>query len=341
MPFMLDSVSDIILVLNEHRQIVYANRMLQETFDLEDTRIQGLRPGEALDCVHAYEPPGGCGTTVYCRTCGLAKALLPSLRGQDKVEECSIIRQDGSALEFRVRARPLILDNHRYSVFSMQDISDEKRRRALERIFYHDILNSAGLLAGYASLLDDERAMDADVLRGSLREIANRLIEEIRAQRDLAEAEAYELNTQSSTLNSVDLLTTLKSVYEGHMIAEGRRIVIAADAQSIDFSTDETLLRRVVGNMLKNALESSHNGATVTLSCALVDGYVELSVHNPGAIPAQEQSQIFRRSFSTKGTNRGLGTYSMKLLTERYLQGHVGFTSTPEHGTRFFAQVPV
>ena len=33
-------------------------------------------------------------------------------------------------------------------------------------------------------------------------------------------------------------------------------------------------------------------------------------------------------SFSTKGAGRGLGTYGMKLLTERYLNGSVSFVSS-------------
>jgi hypothetical protein len=47
--------------------------------------------------------------------------------------------------------------------------------------------------------------------------------------------------------------------------------------------------------------------------------------------------QLFQRSFSTKqGNGRGIGTYSVKLLTERYLRGTVDFVSpAPEGGTVF------
>ncbi len=50
--------------------------------------------------------------------------------------------------------------------------------------------------------------------------------------------------------------------------------------------------------------------------------------------------QMFHRSFSTKGTGRGLGTYSMKLLSERYLGGSVTFRSIPGEGTTFTARYP-
>ncbi|MFQ5559388.1 MAG: sensor histidine kinase, partial [Nitrospinota bacterium] len=53
------------------------------------------------------------------------------------------------------------------------------------------------------------------------------------------------------------------------------------------------------------------------------------------------QKQVFMRSFSTKGKNRGIGTYSMQLLSENYLQGRVYFSSSPEAGTDFVAEFPL
>ena len=68
---------------------------------------------------------------------------------------------------------------------------------------------------------------------------------------------------------------------------------------------------------------------------------VEFSVHNPNPMPRNVQLQVFQRSFSTKGSGRGLGTYSMKLLSERYLGGRVSFESNEESGTVFRARYPV
>ena len=62
--------------------------------------------------------------------------------------------------------------------------------------------------------------------------------------------------------------------------------------------------------------------------------------HNRGVMPPEVQRQVFKRSFSTKGAGRGLGTYSMRLLTERYLCGEVSFTSHPTAGTTFVAVIP-
>ncbi len=53
------------------------------------------------------------------------------------------------------------------------------------------------------------------------------------------------------------------------------------------------------------------------------------------------QLDLFKRSFSTKAPGRGWGTYSMKLLTEKYLGGKIEFTSTEEDGTTFYAKYPL
>jgi sensor histidine kinase regulating citrate/malate metabolism len=66
-----------------------------------------------------------------------------------------------------------------------------------------------------------------------------------------------------------------------------------------------------------------------------------IEVTNPGEMPESVQLQVFKRSFSTKGTDgRGIGTYSMKLFGEKYLQGEVGF-SCRNGNTSFYIIIPM
>ena len=100
-------------------------------------------------------------------------------------------------------------------------------------------------------------------------------------------------------------------------------------------------MRRVLSNMLKNALEATAPGQTVTLNCTERGDSAAFTVHNREVMPADVQLQIFQRSFSTKGeAGRGIGTYSIKLLGEQYLGGKVEFTSREAEGTSFVLTVP-
>jgi sensor histidine kinase regulating citrate/malate metabolism len=58
-------------------------------------------------------------------------------------------------------------------------------------------------------------------------------------------------------------------------------------------------------------------------------------VRNDTIIPENVKMQLFQRSFSTKGQGRGIGTYSIKLLTENYLKGKVSFISNETERTVF------
>ena len=78
----------------------------------------------------------------------------------------------------------------------------------------------------------------------------------------------------------------------------------------------------------------------VTIGFGGSSSAVKFFVHNPGMIDESVQSNIFKRYYSTKGGNRGLGTYSMKLLTEEYLGGEVSFWSTADRGTTFTFLIP-
>jgi signal transduction histidine kinase len=337
---LLDAVPDIFMILNEQRQIVYANRTMLDFLGWKELDIEsGLRPGDALDCDHSTEV-NGCGTTEFCRNCGAVRAILSSLRGVESVEECRIIQHDGNALDLRVWATPLTIEGRKYSVFAVNDISDEKRRRALERIFFHDVLNTAGTLSGFVQLMQGASYEELDEYRSIIGVISQRLLEEIEAQRDLSAAESSELAVVLEPVNALDMLREVGERFSGHPVAEKRNLMIDDGAQAVIFESDFTLLGRVLSNLVKNALEASAPAQTVTLSCGMDGDWVAFRVHNDSFMPRHVQQQLFQRSFSTKGGGRGLGTYSIKLLSERYLKGDVSFVSSQAEGTTFTVRFP-
>ena len=338
----LDAVPDILMALNGERQIVYANRSLLDFLGVQDLdAVRGRRPGEVLGCEHASDYEAGCGTTEFCQTCGAVKAILASQNGKHDVQECRVTRRDGDALDLRVWTTPVKVGEEDFTLFALMDISHEKRRRALERIFFHDVMNTAGGLKGFAQLLREATPDEVVEFSDLLQQLSTKLIEELNAQRDLMAAENGELSVQPEPVRTTELLEEVAGLYRSQEIAKDRQICIDSGAQDSEIVTCRALLRRVIGNMLKNALEASNAGETMTLGCDLQDDTVELWVHNPNPMPRDVQLQVFQRSFSTKGTGRGLGTYSIKLLSERYLKGRVSFASTPDGGTTFRANYPL
>ena len=126
-----------------------------------------------------------------------------------------------------------------------------------------------------------------------------------------------------------------------HYVALNRQIKILPKSVNIEFRTDLVLLNRILTNMLKNALEATPEKEKVLIGCESRDGKIVFWVHNDRVMPEEVKLQVFQRSFSTKGSNRGLGTYSIKLLGEKYLKGSVYFKSEADFGTRFYLELPV
>lgn len=350
---MLDSlysaIPDGVLILNEHRQIVYANPVVLTLFNFQTLEeALGQRLGEALGCIHAFDTPGGCGTTTACSTCGAMKAILQAQAGHKNTQECRISIKthigEAQSLDFRVTATPKTFAGNQYTIFSLVDISNEKRRRIFERLFFHDIGNTAGAIFGLAEILSETQSLEElqeMEYCALLSTASHQLLDEIQAQRQLISAEGGDLLPQPTTFSTVAFLTDVLNTYKKHPVAENKYLFLDTKCDDVMISSDKTILGRLVANMVKNGLEACGPREGVTIGSERTEDGVRFWVHNPAFILPRNQLQIFQRSFSTKGSDRGLGTYSIRLLAENYLQGQVGFDSTEEAGTLFWGIFPL
>ncbi len=116
-----------LFVLNAQRQIVMASEnVLDLVPDKTMDQIIGLRPGEALGCIHAYKCQSGCGTSRFCHQCGAVRVILSGLAGTRAIEECRVVclRKDReTVLHLQVLATPLLHNEERYTLLTVADIS--------------------------------------------------------------------------------------------------------------------------------------------------------------------------------------------------------------------------
>ena len=338
---LLNSLPYLAAILNQHRQVVFANKILLEMLGLETVEgILGERPGEILHCIHAENETGGCGTSRSCSVCGALASVLESQKSNQTVIKESRITSKGeegiTAYDFRVSSAPFHWGGEAFYMVTFIDISNERRRRMLEKIFFHDVMNKTGSLFGFIDLMKHEKDIHKIHELINYMDIINKdLTDEIRTQRDLSAAESGDLKIKPQQNNSLDIINSSANQIKLHKVAKDKKIQIDSSSDSFDITTDGEMLRRILTNMLKNALEATLTDGKITIGCNSNKEHV-FWVHNPTFIPEKNQLQIFQRSFSTKGGNRGLGTYSMKLLGENYLKGQVGFVSNENTGTKFY-----
>lgn len=339
---LFDAMLEGVMIVNENRQIVFCNQSLIKMLGVEKPNdLIGMRPGEAVGCVHS-SCNNGCGTTEFCKTCGAVKAILTSQQGRQDVQECRILRdKSGEAMDLLVRTTPLSVASGIFSIVAISDISHEKRRKALERIFFHDLLNTVASVRLYSELLQKVKPERASEVAEGIHRSVTRLTEEISSQRDLISAECNELPVRPIAIESKLLLAGIMQTNVHFQASTGCRLLLDGGAKDFEFQSDATILSRVLGNMIKNAIEASSAGDVVTIGCEGNGTEASFWVHNPAFIPREVELQIFQRSFSTKGRGRGLGTYSMKLLTERYLKGRIVCVTSPKDGTTFRITLPL
>lgn len=345
----LEAIPGLGMILTPKRQIVAANRGLIEKAGVATLEgILGLRFGESVGCLRVSESPSGCGTGRACALCGAGTAIQDSLCERYRVtQECRISIESirFEALDFEVVATPLPFEGEWLTVCAMRDISGENRRRVLERVFFHDVMNTAGGLKGLAEMLLEPDILDPQgekEIKEMLAQVAEDHVQEIDGQRLLMAAENGDVRVDLEPFQGLEMLRHVRASLANHAVSKDKQIRLSDGAQEQVVESDLSMVRRILVNMTKNALEAIEPGQAVTLDCARCNGHVRFAVQNPGEIPRQVRLQIFNRSFSTKADRgRGIGTYSMKLLGENYLKGQVGFESDSENGTTFWLHLPL
>ena len=333
-----------LMVVNSYRQIVFSNQAFLKTFGVDNlSNFLAKRPGEAMGCIYSGVGENGCGTSKHCRECGAVRALMESiLKKVPASHDCQLLLKGEfgtAAKDLRVFVSPWDAGNETYYVVTLMDVEDENRRIILERIFFHDILNAAGGASGLVDMLFDEVSEEAKETVQTIKMSLFGLVEEIQKQKQLLSMERNEFTVANITLHGLEIVKAVASEFLLHPKAVDRHIDVDESSVDIVVQADFVLLRRVIINMLLNALEATPAGGTVSLGLKSENGAAFFWVRNSAVMPDSVKLQVFKRSFSTKGQGRGLGTYSIKLLTENYLKGEVGFTSSEPEGTMFWVKL--
>lgn len=165
--------------------------------------------------------------------------------------------------------------------------------------------------------------------------------------------------TISLRREKLDLLPIcLSAVAAAQPRAEQRGVQIVQDilVESPIIVGDETAVRRILDNLLTNAVGISSTGAKVILSVtAPTPEQIQIAVQDQGpGIPPEKQAQLFKpytslqfpsleddgRSPSPTGTGMGLGLAIVKELSLA-LGGDCGVTSAPNAGSTFYVRLPV
>lgn len=342
---LLGMVEGCVAVLNQHRQILAVNHSYLELLGVDDAYdILGLRPGEAVGCIHAHEMPGGCGTSGYCSTCGAAVAIVSSLGFDEQVERtCCLLtknkKEEEKELFLSVRCAPYTVDGKKFLLLFLNDITSQQKQAALERVFFHDISNLINSLVLSSELLikQDKENRHAQLIHGLSRHLAD----EMAIQRALVEKKTNTYQTRPREIPIKKLFEKLKDAAQAHCGQQDKKLLVVDAGDELTVFTDYALLFRVLFNMAVNAMEGTGENSAAKLWVETSEGQVVFNTWNQEVITEKVAKRVFQKNFSTKEEpGRGLGTFSMKFFGEEILGGKVDFISSSDTGTLFRFLLP-
>ena len=227
----------------------------------------------------------------------------------------------------------------------------EKVRDDLMKMIVHDLKTPLTSMIGamemlidgdFGTLTDDQRRalLDTDKRAQDLLGLIEDLLE-------VARLEESRLALHLSPLNPAALLREVSREWELRVQQERARLAleVSEDARVID--ADQALIKRVLSNLIQNALTHSARAVTVTLSARAEGGGTLFSVADDGVgIPPEYHDIIFRKFEQVKTPHiprvrsSGLGLAFCKLVVEAH-GGRIWVKSGPERqGSAFHFWLP-
>jgi signal transduction histidine kinase len=169
-------------------------------------------------------------------------------------------------------------------------------------------------------------------------EESDRVLEMLNTLMDIAEAEAGFPQANLSRVDLADVVAMVCDLYTE--VADDRGITVTSTVGTdCRVQGDTVLLRRVIANLLDNALKYTPRGGAVRIGARRLDSRVELQVSDTGAGISPEDlpkvwERLFRGDRSRSERGLGLGLSFVKAIVEAN-GGEVKVESIVHRGSTF------
>mgnify|MGYP000315349522 CR=1 FL=1 len=142
-------------------------------------------------------------------------------------------------------------------------------------------------------------------------------------------------------LVETDIHELLDDALSSIMIPEKIDVILDVEEGFPKILADHTLMKRVLANLIKNAVEAMPEGGKVRISATVKGDKVLINVRDTGiGIPKENMDKIFKPFFTTKSKGLGLGLAICKKLVEAQ-GGRITVKSEAGKGTEFKIEIPV
>ena len=211
----------------------------------------------------------------------------------------------------------------------------------------HELRTPLAIIRGEAdvALSQPRTSIEYQETLAIVRDEARRLSRIVDDMLALARADAGAHPLQREELYINDLIEECCRVVQ--TLAASKNISVRCGSlPDIEFCADEELLRRMILNLLDNAIKYTPISGSVRIELSATPTHIKLSVIDNGiGIPAEAAAQVFDRFYRVdKARSRaeggsGLGLPIVKWVAEAH-QGTVRLESRPGIGSEFMVELP-
>jgi nitrogen fixation/metabolism regulation signal transduction histidine kinase len=146
-------------------------------------------------------------------------------------------------------------------------------------------------------------------------------------------------------IQAVDLNEMVRSVthlFQGQFNREPGKIRTELQLGELpSVSADPVLLRRVIENLVLNAIDAMPKGGTLTFRTAMNEKFVVFEISDTGAgLTPEECDRLFTPYYTTKQHGTGLGlAIAQSVVSDHH--GRISVSSRKNEGTTFHVELPV
>jgi PAS domain S-box-containing protein len=205
----------------------------------------------------------------------------------------------------------------------------------------HDIRNPLQSILGDIYLARSEvEALSNAEAKASLNESLNDIEDAIEyVNKIVADLQDFARPLKPAAVD-VDLQKVTDDVLSKISVPKSIRVSCSIDEKAQTVLADELLLRRVITNLIINAVQAMPEGGSLAIRARRQLAGVVVSVQDTGnGIPEDIKPKLFTPLFTTKSKGQGFGLAVVKRLTES-MGGEVTFQSSVGEGTTFHLKFP-
>jgi PAS domain S-box-containing protein len=286
--------------------------------------------------------------------------LQEAQRGSTVLGERLVLkRADGRRVPVDVRCSPLrhMGETKGRVVVILRDLSDlealqdrllqSERLSILGRLagaLSHDIRNPLTAIFLHADVLADELQQLDDSEHKPLRRSLAVIKDEVARLHDLVQqylslARLSDLHREPVELRAY--LEAFGTEMRERLAAREIELRLEGESDIGQVALHQNSFRRVLLNLLNNAVEAMPQGGVLTLRGQRLGERVRLEISDTGGgIPVEQQPLLFSPFHSTKPEGTGLGLYLVREIVSAHL-GDITLTSAPGLGTTFTVTLPL